>query len=63
MLPLYDGWPKWLQYLVVVPHGLLGWAATWLWWPKSKQGWNRFGLVAAYLLVFGLVMHFVFHAW
>jgi hypothetical protein len=58
----FSEWPNWLQVLVVVPNGLLGFFATWFWWPKSKKGWNRFSLVAAYLLVFYLVMRFVFHA-
>jgi hypothetical protein len=54
-------WPKWLQALIVVPHALLGFVAFWLWWPKSDKEWRKFGLVAAYLLGFYLVMHFVFH--
>jgi phosphoglycerol transferase MdoB-like AlkP superfamily enzyme len=58
----FSEWPKWLQVLVIVPHGLLGFIATWFWWPKSKKGWNRFGIVAVYLLMFYLVMRFVFHA-
>jgi hypothetical protein len=30
------------------------------WWPKDDKGWQRFGIVAAYLLLFYSVMHFVF---
>jgi len=58
----FSDWPVWLQALVVVPHGLLGFVAFWLWWPKSDKEWRKFGLVAAYLLAFYLIMHFVFHA-
>jgi CHASE2 domain-containing sensor protein len=57
----FSDWPKWVQYLVLIPHGILGFVATWLWWPKSDQSWQKFGLVAAYLLVFLLVMRYVFH--
>lgn len=59
----FSKWPGWLQTLVIAPNALLGFVATWLWWPKSKKEWNRFGIVAAYLIVFYLVMRFVFHAW
>jgi hypothetical protein len=58
----FAAWPKWLQVAVVVPHGLLGFFATWYWWPKSDRGWRKFGWVAAYLFVFYLVMQFGFHA-
>jgi hypothetical protein len=58
----YGDWPHWLQMLVVVPHGILGFMATILWWPKSKEGWRKFGFVATYLLLFYLVMRYVFDA-
>ena len=57
----YSDWPKWLQLLVVAPHCVLLFVAVWLWWPKSDEDRRRFGFVFAYLLVFFLVMHFVFH--
>jgi hypothetical protein len=50
-----------LQFLIVAPNALLAAYAFWAWWPKSKREWNRFGIVAAYLVVFFLVMRFVFH--
>jgi len=56
----FSQWPVWLQYVVLVPHGLLASFSFWLWWPKSDKGWNKFGLVAAYLILFYLVMHFAF---
>jgi hypothetical protein len=58
----FSDWPTWLQTLVLLPHVLLGFAAVWLWWPKSGKEWRKFGFVAAYLFAFYLVMHFVFHA-
>ena len=36
MAKFFD-WPERLQVLVLVPHGSLGFVATWLWWPKSKE--------------------------
>ena len=57
----YSAWPTWLQFLIVAPNALLAAYAFWAWWPKSKREWNRFGIVAAYLVVFFLVMRFVFH--
>jgi len=62
MMTKFSDWPGWLQTLVVLPHAILGFVATLLWWPKSKEGWRKFGFVAAYLLVFYLVMRFVFKA-
>jgi len=56
----FSTWPEWLKVLVLVPHGLLASVACWLWWPKSEKGWRRFGFVAAYLLVFYVVMRYVF---
>jgi hypothetical protein len=56
----FSDWPGWVQILVLVPHGLLGFVATWLWWPKSDKGWRKFGFAAAYLFAFYLVMHYVF---
>jgi len=56
----FPDWPLWLQILVLVPHGVLGWVMFWLWWPKDNKGWKRFGILAAYLVLFYLVMHFVF---
>jgi hypothetical protein len=56
----FSDWPSWLQYLVVVPHGLLAAVACFLWWPKSQKGWRKFGFLVAYLIVFLLVMRFVF---
>ena len=61
-LPLFSTWPTWLQYGIVVPHGLLGFFATWFWWPKTDEGWRKCGFVAGYLLLFYLVMRFVFKA-
>jgi hypothetical protein len=57
----YSEWPTWLQVLIVAPNALLAGFACWVWWPKSSREWCRFGLVAAYLVVFFLVMVFVFH--
>jgi hypothetical protein len=57
----FSQWPLWLQYAVMVPHGLLAGFAVWIWWPKSDKEWHKFGLVAGYLIIFYLVMHFVFH--
>jgi hypothetical protein len=56
----FSNWPEWLKVLVLVPHGILASVACWLWWPKSKKGWRRFGFVVAYLLVFYAVMRYVF---
>jgi hypothetical protein len=56
----FSEWPSWLQYLVLVPHGILAAVACWLWWPKSDRGWEKFGLVVAYLLAFFFVMRFAF---
>lgn len=53
-------WPVWLQVLVLLPHGVLGWVAFWLWWPKSKKEWRKFGFVAGYLFVVFLVLRYVF---
>jgi hypothetical protein len=58
----FSDWAGWLQALVVVPQVILGFVAFWLWWPKSDIEWRKFGCVAAYLLAFYLVLHFVFHA-
>ena len=55
-------WPEWLKIGVLVPHGILGYVATWLWWPKSSSGRRKFGIAAAYLIVFFLVMRYVFDA-
>jgi len=53
-------WPTWLQWLVIVPHGLLGFLMFWLWWPKEgSRGRRWYAIIAAYLLVFYLVMRFV----
>jgi hypothetical protein len=62
MMTKFSDWPGWLQTLVVLPHAILGFVATLLVWPKSTEGWRKFGFVAAYLLVFYLVMRFVFKA-
>lgn len=56
-------WPEWLKVLIFLPHGLVGFCAFWLWWPKSAEGRKKFGIVAAYLFVFYLVMRFVFKCW
>jgi hypothetical protein len=56
----YAQWPYWLRFVVVAPNALLAGITCWIWWPKTDRGWRRFGLVAAYLLVFFLVMHFIF---
>jgi CHASE2 domain-containing sensor protein len=58
----FSDWPSWLQFLVVFPNALLGFIMTWVWWPKSGKSFVRFGILAAYLLAFYLVMHFVFKA-
>jgi hypothetical protein len=62
LMTKFSDWPGWLQTLVLVPHCILGFVAFWLWWPKSKESWRKFGFVAAYLLVFYLVMRYVFGA-
>jgi len=56
----FSAWPLWLQVVVLVPHGLLGFAAFWFWWPKSKEEWRKFGFVAGYLFVVFLVLRYVF---
>jgi hypothetical protein len=58
----FVNWPQWLQIAVILPHALLGFIATLLWWPKSQENWRRFAIVAAYFLVFFLGMRFVFNA-
>jgi hypothetical protein len=58
----FADWPGWMQTTVILPHALLGFAMFWLWWPKSSRSWRWFGILAAYLLAFYLVMHFVFKA-
>jgi hypothetical protein len=59
-MPKYSDWPEWLQVLVIVPHGVLLFVATWLWWPKSNEGWRWFIYVLGYLMVFYLVMRYAF---
>jgi len=44
----------------MIPHGILASVAMWLWWPKSSKEWNKFGVVALYLVIFFLVMRYVF---
>ena len=61
-MPKFSAWPHWLQVAVVLPHALLGFVATLLWWPSSSRGWRNFAIVAAYLIVFYLVMRYVFAA-
>jgi hypothetical protein len=56
----FADWPLWLQIVVLVPHGILGWVAVWLWWPKSEKEWRKFGFVALYLLAVFLVLRYVF---
>jgi hypothetical protein len=46
--------------LVLAPHGVLGFVAFWLWWPKSKEGWRKFLLVAGYLFAFLPDMRYTF---
>jgi hypothetical protein len=58
-VPQFDQWPGWVQTIVILPNAILGYIATWLWWPKSERGRKKFGFVAAYLLLFLLAMHFV----
>jgi hypothetical protein len=58
----FQNWPEWLQVLVILPHSILGFVATWLWWPKTDKGWRKFGFVAAYLFLVFLVMRYVFDA-
>ena len=62
VIPKFSEWPNWLQVAVIFPHALLGFFATWLWWPKTDEAWRKFGLVAGYLFVFFLVMRYVFGA-
>jgi len=57
------GVPQWLQILIILPHGLLGFVDFWFWWQKTVDERRKFGIVAAYLLVFYLVMRFVFKCW
>ena len=52
-------WSTWLQYVVLLPHAVLGFVMTWLWWPRSPENTRRFAILAAYLLVFYLVMRVV----
>lgn len=58
----FADWPDWVRALVLIPHGILGFLAAVLWWPKSLKDWRNLGIVAAYLLIFVLVMHYVFGA-
>jgi len=58
----YSHWPDWLKFIIIAPNGLLASISCWLWWPKSDQEWRKFGFVAAYLIIFALVMHFAFAA-
>ena len=58
-IPKFAQWPGWVQTLVVAPHAILGFIMTWLWWPEKPQEWRRFGILAAYLLMFLFVMLFV----
>jgi hypothetical protein len=58
-VPQFNEWPKWVQEAVVIPNAVLLVVLN-LWWPKNKQGWRRFGLGCAWLIVFLLVMYFVF---
>jgi hypothetical protein len=57
----FSDWPLWLQIVVVVPHGILGFIAFWLWWPRSRNERNKFLIVAVYLFAFYLVMRYLFH--
>jgi hypothetical protein len=57
----YNDWPKWLQALVMVPHCALAGILMYKWWPKTKADWRKFEITLAYLIVFFLVMHYVFH--
>lgn len=59
-MPKFADWPVWLQYLVVIPHSILGFCAFWLWWPKSDREWRKFGFVAAYLLAVYLALRYGF---
>jgi len=61
-IPKFSQWPGWVQTLVIAPHAILGFIMTWLWWPKTARDRRRFGILAAYLLAFLLVMLFVFDA-
>jgi hypothetical protein len=51
----FSRWPHWLQYAVMVPHGIAGFLMFWIWWPKSDREWRRFGYAAAYLFVVYLI--------
>jgi CHASE2 domain-containing sensor protein len=53
-------WPMWLQWLILVPNGLLASVMCWVWWPKSDREWRRFGILAAYLIAFYSTLYLVF---
>jgi hypothetical protein len=57
----YADWPEWLRVLVMTPHAILLFVATWLWWPRSKEGNRAFLYVLLYLAAFYLVMRYVFN--
>jgi len=59
-LPPVQTWPTWVQTLVIGPNAILLGVLTWLWWPKTKREWRRFGYVYAYLLAFFGILYFVF---
>ena len=56
----FDSWPLWLKGIVYA-HGVVAAFAAYLWWPKSDKGWRRLGYLAAYLLIFYLVMRYALH--
>ena len=58
----FSEWPRWVQFVVVFPHVLIGFLMFWVWWPKSDGERRRFGILAAYLVIFYLMMRFVFKA-
>ena len=60
MITPFAQWPSWLQTLILAPNALLAGIMCWFWWPKSNREWNKFGILAAYLIVFFVVMHYVF---
>ncbi len=59
-LPKVDERPMWLQFLVLGPHAILAGVLLWVWWPKSDKERRRFGILAAYQVLFWATLYFVF---
>ena len=60
IMPKVADWPMWLPVLILGPHALLAGILLWAWRPKSDKEWRRFGILAAYQVLFWTVMYFVF---